>query len=219
MIKNKLTPESKSLIKYFSPLPIENGKGPNELCHQKTQHLFTEFFEEMKKIHSFISQSKKEFSHSQIRKINTVAQIPKPRNFNNKGFPQDIRKHIEETAIYQIEYQFSLLGRNIKVYFVFDANVHYNGSQRLPDPLPTFVVDEWRKSRSPSYTIFNAQLTYQFGQWEFYGGCENITGFRQLRPIPGWQDPYSRLFDPTYAWGPTRAQEFYAGIRFKVPGL
>ena len=118
MIKNKLTPESKSLIKYFSPLPIENVKRPIESCHKKTQILFTEFFEEMKKIYS----SKKELSHHQTRKINTVAQIPKPKNFNSKGFPQDIRKHIEENAVYQIEYQFSLLGRNIKVYFVLEED-------------------------------------------------------------------------------------------------
>jgi len=113
MIKNKLSPESRSLIKYFASLPIEKIKKQN---HKKTEKLFTEFFEEMKKIDSL----KKEVSHSQIRKINTVAQIPKPNNFNSKGFPQEIRKHIEETAVYQIEYQFSLLGRNIKVYFILE---------------------------------------------------------------------------------------------------
>ena len=114
MIKNKLTPESRSLIKYFASLPIENMKKQN---HKKTEKLFTEFFEEMKRIDSL----KKELSHSQIRKINTVAQIPKPMNFNNKGFPQEIRKHIEENAVYQIEYHFSLIGRNIKVYFILEA--------------------------------------------------------------------------------------------------
>ena len=117
MIKDKLTTKSRSLIKYFSSLPIENIKKQN---HKKTEKLFTEFFEEMKKIYFSLSQSKKELFHSQIRKINTVAQIPKPRNFNSKGFPEDIRNHIEENAVYQIEYQFSLLGRNIKVYFILE---------------------------------------------------------------------------------------------------
>lgn len=101
-------------------------------------------------------------------------------------------------------------------HFVFDGNVHYFGSQRLPDPLVTVGSEEWRTGRSPVYTIYNAQLTYTNRIWDFYAGCENISGFRQLRPIPGWQNPYSRLFDPTYAWGPTRAQEFYAGIRYRI---
>ncbi|MBK8424470.1 MAG: hypothetical protein IPL27_00230 [Lewinellaceae bacterium] len=50
-----------------------------------------------------------------------------------------------------------------------------------------------------------------------FAGCENVFDFRQLRPILGWEQPFARGFDPSFAWGPTRGREFYAGFNFKIP--
>lgn len=116
------TPESGILIKYFTKLKNKSFDHETSKNKKKTDFIFTQIFEDLKNIQQKItySSSKKELYRFQIKKINNIRQIPKPRNFNQKGFPEDIRKHIEKTVIYQIEYLFSLDGRNIKVHFILE---------------------------------------------------------------------------------------------------
>lgn len=113
------TPESGFLIKYFTKLKNKSFDHEPSKNKKKTDFIFSHIFEDLKNIQQKIT-SKKELYRFQIKKINNIRQIPKPRNFNQKGFPEDIRKHIEKTAIYQIEYFFSLDGRNIKVHFILE---------------------------------------------------------------------------------------------------
>ena len=113
------TPESGNLIKYFTKLKNNLFDHETSKNKKKTDFIFTQIFEDLKNIQQKIT-SKKDLYRFQIKKINNIRQIPKPRNFNQKGFPEDIRKHIEKTVIYQIEYLFSLDGRNIKVYFILE---------------------------------------------------------------------------------------------------
>jgi len=113
------TPESGFLIKYFTKLKNKSFDHETSKNKKKTDFIFTHIFEDLKIIQQKIT-SKKDLYRFQIKKINNIRQIPKPRNFNQKGFPEDIRKHIEKTVIYQIEYLFSLDGRNIKVHFILE---------------------------------------------------------------------------------------------------
>lgn len=113
------TPESGFLIKYFTKLKNKSFDHETSKNKKKTDFIFTQIFEDLKNIQQKIT-SKKELYRFQIKKINNIRQIPKPKNFNQKGFPEDIRKHIEKTVIYQIEYLFSLDGRNIKVHFILE---------------------------------------------------------------------------------------------------
>jgi outer membrane receptor for ferrienterochelin and colicins len=96
-----------------------------------------------------------------------------------------------------------------------DINVHWYGEQRLPD---TRLNPEYlrRPDYSASYTVASAQLRRKFKYIEFFTGCENIFDFRQLKPILGWEQPFSRGFDPSFAWGPMRGREFYVGFDFKI---
>lgn len=98
----------------------------------------------------------------------------------------------------------------------FDANVHWYGRQRLPDtrrnPEALQLPDY-----SKSYALAGVQVRRALRQIEFFAGCENLFDFRQLRPILGWEQPFARGFDPSFAWGPTRGREFYAGCNFKIP--
>lgn len=96
-----------------------------------------------------------------------------------------------------------------------DANVHWYGVQRLPSTLSN-PSELQRPSQSSAYTIVSAQFTKVWKKVEVYAGCENIFDFRQLRPISGWQDPFSPYFDSSFAWGPTRGRELYAGIRYFI---
>lgn len=99
--------------------------------------------------------------------------------------------------------------------FQFDCNLHWYGSQRLPDT--RLNPEEFRRpSRSPDFALLNIQLTYRQKRWEYYLGCENLLDFRQLQPILGWQDPFGRYFDTSLVWGPTRGREVYVGLRYRV---
>lgn len=96
-----------------------------------------------------------------------------------------------------------------------DVNVHWFGKQRLPDT-ENYPELFRQSSQSKSYTTFNLQLTKTWKKFEFYGGCENIFDYRQLRPIVSWQDPNSPYFDTSFNWGPTRGREAYIGFRYIV---
>lgn len=96
-----------------------------------------------------------------------------------------------------------------------DANVHWYGRQRLPSTLSN-PTELQRPGQSEPYTIVSMQFTKVWNKLEIYLGCENIFDFRQLRPILGWQNPFSPYFDSSFAWGPTRGRELYAGIRYII---
>ncbi len=97
-----------------------------------------------------------------------------------------------------------------------DMNIHWYDRQRLPNTQSN-PVEFQRPDYSDPFTTVNMQFTYNFKEFEFYGGCENIFDFRQKQPIVGWQDPFGPYFDTSSVWGPTRGREFYVGMRFRVP--
>lgn len=108
---------------------------------------------------------------------------------------------------------FSFKSPSNRVYF--DINMHWFGEQRLPNTQAN--PEEYRRPDfSRPYTIVNTQLTYNFNHFEIYTGCENIFNFKQEQPIISWQNPFSRYFDTSSAWGPTRGRELYLGVRFKI---
>lgn len=97
----------------------------------------------------------------------------------------------------------------------FDTNLHWYGKQRLPDTdrnpenlrLPDYSIP---------YTIMGIQVRHERKRISFFAGCENLLGFRQSRPILGWEQPFASGFDPAFAWGPNRGREFYAGCNFNI---
>jgi outer membrane receptor for ferrienterochelin and colicins len=99
--------------------------------------------------------------------------------------------------------------------FHIDANIHWFGSQRLPDTKSNPAAYR-RPDFSKAYTTVNCQVTYNLKQVELYGGCESIFNFRQAQPIISWQNPFSNYFDISSVWGPTRGRELYAGLRWKI---
>jgi len=97
----------------------------------------------------------------------------------------------------------------------FDMNIHWFGEQRLANTV-TNPTEFQTPDKSKPYTLVNAQFTKSWKKFDVYFGCENISDFRQLRPIISWQDPFSPYFDTSNVWGPTRGREFYFGLRFKI---
>ena len=96
-----------------------------------------------------------------------------------------------------------------------DFNLHWYGAQRLPnsDALP---MDLRQPNFSKSFATASLQYTHTFKNVEAFVGCENLADFRQKRPIIGYQDPFGKYFDTSFAWGPTRGREFYTGLRVRL---
>ncbi len=101
----------------------------------------------------------------------------------------------------------------------FDLITQFNGDSRIPDMNgnATAVKDGQVLERSLFYVIMNAQVTKKLGKhWEIYAGGENLTNFKQQRPIVAAYDPFSNDFDASMVWGPLSGIRGYLGVRFQV---
>ncbi|GAB4034521.1 TonB-dependent receptor [Spirosoma jeollabukense] len=102
----------------------------------------------------------------------------------------------------------------------FDATLQWNGPRRIPYLREGYVHSSYQNMPidfSPGFYNLNAQVSRAFRSgWEVYLGGENLTGFRQLNPILGADDPFGTRFDAgSRVWGPITGQMVYAGVRFK----
>ena len=97
----------------------------------------------------------------------------------------------------------------------FDLNVHWYGKQRLPNS-QALATDLQQPEFSQPFTIASVQYTHTFKNFEAFVGCENVADFRQIRPILGYQNPFGKDFDTSFAWGPTKGRELYAGVRVRL---
>ena len=101
----------------------------------------------------------------------------------------------------------------------FDLITQFNGDSRIPDMSgnATAVKDGQVLERSPFYVIMNAQVTKKLGKyWEIYIGGENLTNFKQQRPVVAAYDPFGNDFDASMVWGPLSGIRGYLGVRFQV---
>jgi hypothetical protein len=115
-----LTEESETLMNFF----IENKCVDNMKHTKTTNHIFSKFYEEIKNAHLFIEMKKRKegtnFYKLKMKKIHTIADLPKPTSFGADAFPKEIITHIQGTSSYHISYTFSLFERNIVLNFVIE---------------------------------------------------------------------------------------------------
>lgn len=97
----------------------------------------------------------------------------------------------------------------------FDLTAQWFGAKRIP-VTSTNPVDYQMPAMSPSFFIFNAQVTRVIKKWEVYIGGENLGNFRQNQLIIDYNNIDSQYFDASLVWGPTIGRMFYAGFRFKL---
>lgn len=70
---------------------------------------------------------------------------------------------------------------------------------------------------SPSFSLFNAQITRTFSStFEMYIGGENIGDYTQDKAILGSSNPFGPNFDTSIVYAPVFGQMYYAGLRFKI---
>lgn len=135
------------------------------------------------------------------------------------NFVEAFRKVEEEKKLLPFNSKHRILGvvsvHSLEPKWQIDLNLHWYGKQRLPDiHLPE--ENQPQQLSSDAFTIVSVQYTRSFKGIEVFAGCENIADFRQLKPIRGWENPFGPSFDTSYAWGPTRGREIYAGVRFRL---
>lgn len=101
----------------------------------------------------------------------------------------------------------------------FDCALQLNGPGRMPAPY--YTNDEgsrtlsWRKNFH-AWEQLSLQVSRMFRRVTIYAGAENLTAFRQHRPIIEASNPWSDNFDPTMVYGPTHGARIYAGLRFAL---
>ncbi|MDJ1505153.1 TonB-dependent receptor [Xanthocytophaga agilis] len=97
----------------------------------------------------------------------------------------------------------------------FDFTTQWIGSKRIPDTQVS-PSEYQQEKNSPSYLIFNAQVTRSFKNLDWYIGGENLGNFRQSNPIIAANDPFGQYFDASLVWGPIVGRMIYTGFRFRI---
>jgi outer membrane receptor protein involved in Fe transport len=91
---------------------------------------------------------------------------------------------------------------------------HLTGAQRIPDT-DSNPAQFQLPAQSPSYWLFNGQLTRVFNKnFELYAGVENIGNYKQSPVIVDAENPYGQYFDSGMIWGPIFGREWYVGFRY-----
>jgi hypothetical protein len=113
-----ITKQSRELIELFS----KNNHLNYDKQSNKTKTILRELYNEILESYNFC---KKNIHYkTSIKKVLTASQITKPLNFNSNSFPEIVRKHIDESIMSEILFDFSLYDRKIRVHFIVEnANI------------------------------------------------------------------------------------------------
>ncbi|WP_207423495.1 TonB-dependent receptor [Desertivirga brevis] len=100
-----------------------------------------------------------------------------------------------------------------KLSFDYTGNIY--GPMRLP-----LMENDPRPGKSPVWSLQNVQLTYNYRQFELYGGVKNILNFTPNKGLPyliaGADKPFDDGFDPTYVYAPNQGIRGFLGVRVNV---
>ena len=117
-------------------------------------------------------------------------------------------------AVFNVQYT---LGAN---RWIFDFTASMNGPARVYDFMRELRDEHggllYPEGRTPAYPMLYAQVTRRFKGFDFYIGGENLTGYMQMCPVIGADDPFSATFDAASVWGPIMGAKFYAGLRVTI---
>ena len=115
----KLTKKSQLLMSFF----LDNSYVNHEKQTNNTNNILYELYEELVKANDFLHKrkSEREFIYGvHVKKIMNISQISKPKFFNSDSFPKRVRRHIDNKALLEYSYMFSLFDREINVIFILE---------------------------------------------------------------------------------------------------
>jgi outer membrane receptor for ferrienterochelin and colicins len=104
--------------------------------------------------------------------------------------------------------------------WMFNLRVQALGPQRLPDnsEIPHQLTHDF-PIESPTFAIWNLQITRSWKKIEVYAGSENLTNFQQHHAIIDPTNPWGPYFNGSQTWAPMMGNVVYAGVRFAPAGL
>jgi hypothetical protein len=115
----KISKKSKQLMLFFT----KNNFIHNVKQTAKTNSIVKQLYYDILEAYNFVlslKHSKGNYYNLTTKKIVSAAQITKPENFNSNSFPEIVRKHIDESIMFEICYTFSLFDRHIKIFFMVE---------------------------------------------------------------------------------------------------
>jgi len=122
----RLTENSKMIMNFLS----KKNCIPEMNHGKKTDQILLHLYEEIKAAATYLANLKdkrkfNDFYNVKISRINNISEIPRPRLYSDKSFPEKVRAHINEHATYLIVYTFSLFQRHISFKFIVeDDSIH-----------------------------------------------------------------------------------------------
>jgi hypothetical protein len=88
----------------------------------RTDRILLKLYNDISRGYHFVKTQKikdgTRFFKLKMNKISGVSQVPKPKTFTANTFPEEIRKHIDESIMYHLSYTFSLYDRDIAIHFM-----------------------------------------------------------------------------------------------------
>ncbi len=122
--------------------------------------------------------------------------------YQNRGL-QDLPMIPKSTLFFNVEWKYRK--------WLWNHTVTRTGSKRVtelysPDP-------QVHDGRSPAFWVYSTQLNRRVGKHlEFYAGVENLSGFRQQRPVVNLPVQGVDKLDASQIWGPINTNVFYLGV-------
>jgi hypothetical protein len=113
----KISKKSKMLMSFFTKSKYINHVNQTP----RTNKIITRLYHDILNAYNYLLTLKQNrganFYSVTTKKIQSFMQITRPKTFNANSFPEEIRKHIDELAVTELCYSFSLFNRNVKLYF------------------------------------------------------------------------------------------------------
>jgi len=117
----KITFESHKLMSFFVDNncldPVKQSKHTDNIL----EGIFKELLEGVNFVNLEKQRLKNSFYNPKITVIEHVKHIPKPTTFSVSGFPDIVRKTIDENSLSSVSYSFNMYDRKITIHFVVEA--------------------------------------------------------------------------------------------------
>jgi hypothetical protein len=122
----KLTENSELIMSFLS----KKNCVPQVNMTKKTKQILLKLYHEIRIADDYVCSLKNkkgsDFYNLKITRINNITEIPRPRLYSDKAFPEKVRSHINDNATYLLVYSFSLFQRKIKIKFIVEDEMINN---------------------------------------------------------------------------------------------
>jgi hypothetical protein len=116
----KLSEKSKQLMLFFT----KNNHIHPVKQNRKTISILKKLYYDIYNAYKYLLKIKQRGHYYTLstKKLLSATQITRPKIFNSNSFPQVVRNHIDNLAMSELVYSFSLYGRNIKIHFIVEED-------------------------------------------------------------------------------------------------